>query len=606
MTSSQNLRVNPGTGKIEHIVSREFEDRYLELLYQKWDAKDAYHKIKNEYKIIYLRKRKEIEAEMLTTEALIKNFSSTKRGRVKDAKKSYKSNISAIHEEYNLGKSEIRIKEKNAIEYRRNIFEKEIKLYQEAIKKIANSSSEKDKKTLIDLQNEKTTFEKQFYEYDQQKSLEEIEIRNEGLKALEKNKQVRLLDNQENYRKEKNDIDIEFSKSNYEVLYLTNTTHKKELKKELKNQKKIYKESVKKDKGNILKAKKEYILKKEEISKKMNELNLEKKEYIQNLKGKELNLFKRTENYVKSDLKSVKELHRDEIEKLVFKKVNPAYVYILPAVFGALFFTLVPFIFMLVGCLFTIDLTNIGDSVFVGFNNFINIFLYDVEFQKALYQTLIFALITIVLLTVITTLMAAWLAKNTKIHNLTQTMVFTPHIASLLSVSILWIALLEPQGVINTILGFFGIKGPSWLIDPKTSLVSVAFVTVWKSIGYYVLIIIAGLQNIPAYVYEAAKLDKAKKSTTFFKVTLPLLSPTLAFTFIIRFINCFKVFASIEVMTNGGPLGSSMVLSYWIYKVGRIGYNYGTAMAGAVVLTLIIGVATFVQYRFFNKKITYQ
>ena len=197
--------------------------------------------------------------------------------------------------------------------------------------------------------------------------------------------------------------------------------------------------------------------------------------------------------------------------------------------------------------------------------NFIRIFTKDVEFQKAIYNTVIYSLFTVILLTVVTISMAAWLAKNTKIHNLAQTMVFTPHIASLVSISILWIAMLNPNGIINQILAVFNIKGPAWLLQENTSLFSVSLVTVWKDIGYYVLIIISGLQGIPAYVYEAAKLDKASKSRTFFNITIPLLAPTLSFVFITKFINSFKVFAPIEIMTNGGPMGSSMVLSYWVY-----------------------------------------
>ena len=167
---------------------------------------------------------------------------------------------------------------------------------------------------------------------------------------------------------------------------------------------------------------------------------------------------------------------------------------------------------------------------------------------------------------------------------------------------IVWIALLNPTGIINQILAVFGIEGPGWLIQENTSLIAVSFVQVWKDIGYYVLIIISGLQGIPTYVYEAAKLDKANKATTFFKVTIPLLAPTLSFVFITKFINSFKVFAPIEIMTNGGPMGSSMVLSYWIYKVGRVGYNYGMAMAGAIILTIIVGTFTIFNHKIFIKK----
>ena len=309
--------------------------------------------------------------------------------------------------------------------------------------------------------------------------------------------------------------------------------------------------------------------------------------------------------YIKQSEKSYQQRRFDEREKKIFRRINPAYLYVMPAAMGALFFTVLPFIFMLIASLFKVNLSILSQSRFIGFENFTRIFKYDTEFQKAFSNTLIYAFVTVVLLIIVVIAMAAWLARNTKIHNAAQTMIFTPHIASLVAISILWIAMLNPSGIINQVLAWFGIEGPGWLIQENTSLISVSFVTIWKDIGYYVLIIISGLQAIPAYIYEAAKLDKASKVQTFFKMTLPLLTPTLSFVFVTKFIASFKVFAPIEIMTNGGPMGSSMVLSYWIYKVGRIGFNYGNAMAGAVVLTILIGVFTFINYRFFKKQVVY-
>lgn len=308
---------------------------------------------------------------------------------------------------------------------------------------------------------------------------------------------------------------------------------------------------------------------------------------------------------VKHDSISTNKVIMQKRANRVKGKINIAYIFIAPAVFGAVVFTVLPLIFMVVAAFFRVDIVNLSQSNFVGFYNFYNIFTNDIQFKQSLSNTLIFSLITVGLLSVVTLLMAAWLSKNTKIHNAVTTMVFTPHIASLVAISILWIALLAPQGIINQALAIFGIEGPRWLLQESTSLLSVSMVTVWKDIGYYVLLIIAGLQGIPSYVYEAAKLDKSKKAKTFFRITVPLLGPTLSFVFVNKFINSFKVFAAIEIMTNGGPMGSSTVLSYWIYKVGRLGFNYGQAMAGAIVLTLIITVFTIINFKFFNKRVEY-
>jgi sn-glycerol 3-phosphate transport system permease protein len=257
---------------------------------------------------------------------------------------------------------------------------------------------------------------------------------------------------------------------------------------------------------------------------------------------------------------------------------------------------------MIIGAFFKLDLVDIKSSQFKGLWNFKMVLIRDDEFWKAFNNTIIFAVLTVFLLMVITVLMASWLSSNTKIHNLAQTMIFTPHISSMVAVGILWVLMLDSQGIINQILAVFGIQGPNWLMNSKTSLISVALVTVWKSIGYYCLIIIAGLQSLPKDVYEAAKLDKASKFTILRKITLPLLTPTLSFVFIMKFINSFKSFAAIDVMTQGGPQGSSMVLGYWIYNAGRVKFNYGFAMVGAIVLTIMVAGFTVLANKGFKKE----
>ena len=306
---------------------------------------------------------------------------------------------------------------------------------------------------------------------------------------------------------------------------------------------------------------------------------------------------------IRREIRHCERLKRcDKVESRIFHKVNPAYIYIFPAAFHAIFFTLMPFLFMIVGAFFKLDLVDIKSSKFVGWWNFKMVLVLDNEFWRAFVNTIIFAIVTVFLLMVVTVLMASWLSKNTKIHNLAQTMIFTPHISSMVAVGILWVLMLDPQGIINQILAIFGIKGPNWLMDSRTSLFSVALVTVWKSIGYYCLIIIAGLQSLPKDVYEAAKLDKASKWTILRKITLPLLTPTLSFVFVMKFINAFKSFSAIDVMTQGGPQGSSMVLGYWIYNAGRVKFNYGFAMVGAIILTAMVAVFTLLANKGFRKE----
>ena len=367
----------------------------------------------------------------------------------------------------------------------------------------------------------------------------------------------------------------------------------------------LKKETIKRkaeNKSNVKALSKAYASTKKQVKKRIAAIKVERTEYAKTLKGDELVKFKNLEKLINQEMTArTKKTFSDTLKRKT-SKINLAYLFVAPAFLGAVVTTIFPCIFMLLAAWFKLDLVNLENSKYVGINNFTIMFKYDTEFQKSIGNTLLYALFTFGLLTVVTIAMAAWLSKNTRIHNISQTMVFTPHIASLVSVSIVWIALLNPNGIINQILAVFGIKGPGWLIQENTSLLSVSFVQVWKDIGYYVLIIIAGLQGIPTYVYEAAKLDKASKATTFFKITLPMLAPTLSFVFITKFINAFKVFAPIQIMTDGGPMGSSMVLSYWIYKVGRVGYNYGLAMAGAIILTVLVGTCTIINNRIFADK----
>lgn len=331
-------------------------------------------------------------------------------------------------------------------------------------------------------------------------------------------------------------------------------------------------------------------------------LRIELKKYRNGLSKDELEAYNDYRR-IRKDIKRCERLKKmDKLGARIFSKVNVAYIYMIPAAFGAIFFTILPFIFMVIGSFFKVNLVNLKDSEFRGLWNFEMIFTRDTQFIQAIRNTIIFAFVTVIMLMVITLLMAAWLSKNTRIHNFVQTLIFTPHISSMVAVAILWVLMLDKQGIINQVLAIFGIRGPNWLMNTRTSLLSVAMVTVWKSIGYYVLIIISGLQSIPPYVYEAAKLDKASKFRIFTKITIPLLSPTLMFVFTMKFINAFKSFAAIDLMTQGGPHGSSMVLGYWIYNTGRVKFNYGFAMAGSIVLTVIVSLFTIAANKFFNKK----
>ena len=226
-----------------------------------------------------------------------------------------------------------------------------------------------------------------------------------------------------------------------------------------------------------------------------------------------------------------------------------------------------------------------------------------------LRNTAIYTLITVVLTIVLAVIIAAWLGarRSSRLNQWVQTCLFTPHIISVVSVSTLFLWLMDSKnGFFNAILNALGLESFPFLASPDTALFSIALVMVWKGLGYYVLLIMAALQNIPTSVYEAAEMDDTPRLRTFFKITLPMISPTILFTTVVATIASFKVFDSISIMTGGGPLNSTNTLVYYIYDYA---YSYGKpgqACAAGVVLLFFVCVVTYLQFRVSKKNVHYQ
>ena len=287
------------------------------------------------------------------------------------------------------------------------------------------------------------------------------------------------------------------------------------------------------------------------------------------------------------------------------KKNHTAYLFVLPALLGCLLFTVYPVGYVIYLSLLSWDLIS-PDKIFVGLDNYKNL-LTSPEFQRVLLNSFTYMVVTVAISISVALLLAVWLNKRTKLHSFVQTSIFTPHIISLVSVAMLWMWIMDPEyGLLNYILSWFGGPRLLWLDSPDTALLSVMIVGIWKVIGYNVLILVAGLQSIPSYIYESAKLDMANKLTTFFKITIPLLSPTLFFLFIVNVTSSFQVFDSVRVMTQGGPVNSTNVLVHWIYQTGFEFYRIGEAATGSVFLFIIVALATFANFKLLASKVHYQ
>lgn len=287
-----------------------------------------------------------------------------------------------------------------------------------------------------------------------------------------------------------------------------------------------------------------------------------------------------------------------------WKKLRP-YLFVLPAILVFVFFYIYPILYMLFLSFHDWNFVS-PEKLFVGLDNFTKLF-QDKIFIKVLKNTLVYTIGQVGLTAIFSLIIAVWLNKQSLVHRFVQSAIFSPHIISLVSVSMLWVWLLDSEyGFVNYVLSFFGVDNIRWLESPKWALFSLILVQVWKSLGYNVVIYLSGLQAIPKEIYEAAELDKGSKIGTFLKITLPMLSPTIFFVIIMNIIGSFKVFETIQVMTSGGPLNSTNTLVFYIYQQGFRYFNMGYASAGGVLLMIVLGIMTIIYFRLLNNRVHYR
>jgi len=230
---------------------------------------------------------------------------------------------------------------------------------------------------------------------------------------------------------------------------------------------------------------------------------------------------------------------------------------------------------------------------FIGFKNYTDIF-QDKIFWISLKNTFIFTIGTVPVTTFLAVILAVILnSKSLKLKSFFRATYFVPTVTSLVVIALIFTNLYSKDGYINFLLNLVGIPQPKkgWLLDTDTSLLSIMIMDVWISVGYYMVLVLAGLQTISDDLYDSAKLMGASAFTQFYRITLPLLKPTLLFIFVINTIKSFQVFIEIFVMTKGGPLNSTMTFVYYIFtnafeKSDALGY--GSALAFILFFILIL------------------
>ena len=294
--------------------------------------------------------------------------------------------------------------------------------------------------------------------------------------------------------------------------------------------------------------------------------------------------------------------------KLKFNQAILAFLFLLPAMIVMIIFTFYPIVYGIFLSFYDYNmLRHTPDGVlagpqWVGLKNFVRVFK-DPYFYIAIKNSVIYLLIVpvIQLLSIITAVLV-----NRKMHFVTwfRTAYYIPVITSIVIVGIAWKWLLGSDGVLNFILvkqlHLFSVSVP-WLTSKDLALFSVMFVTMWKGIGYYMVLYLAGLQTIPPEFEEAAKIDGASWWQVLYNITIPLLKPTIALCAIISCISALKVFGEIFVMTQGGPEYGTLTMVYYIYNKAFIEFDMGYAAALALVLAFFVAVVSYVNTAFFKK-----
>jgi len=274
------------------------------------------------------------------------------------------------------------------------------------------------------------------------------------------------------------------------------------------------------------------------------------------------------------------------------KNVLISYLFMAPALVGILIFLVLP-AFVALYYSFT-DYEIINSPTLIGLANYKEL-LRDPIFRVSLMNVFKFVIILVPAQTIAGLFLALLVNQKIKMKNLFSGVYFIPVISSMVVAATLWKFVFDPtQGPLNRILALLGVKGPLWLFSPEWALPAICIMMIWKGAGYYMVIFWAGLQNIPVQFEESAKVDGANRWGIFWRITLPLLSPTTVFVIILNLINAFQIFDQVWVMTFGGPGYSTMTIVIYLYQVAfqRLRMGYGASIG--FVLSVIIFVATLI------------
>lgn len=293
------------------------------------------------------------------------------------------------------------------------------------------------------------------------------------------------------------------------------------------------------------------------------------------------------------------------MKKYKFKNLGNIFLFVLPAFIPLCVFWLYP-ICKAIWISFTNSDFMSPTYQFVGLENYMSIF-QDSRFYEALSNTIIFTVGTLVPTIVFGLLLALTLSKKFHGSEVLKFIIFSPWITPTVAISIVWTWIFQPSnGLANQILNFFSLPGLKWISSSQTAMLSVIFVTVWKSLGYAMIFYLSALEKVPKDLYEASSIDGAHGICQFFDITLPSISPTTFFLTIITMINSLQAYDQIQILTQGGPSGSTRTLLYMYYQLGFQEFSMGKASAIAVIMMIITVALSIFQFKYSKKWVNYE
>lgn len=293
----------------------------------------------------------------------------------------------------------------------------------------------------------------------------------------------------------------------------------------------------------------------------------------------------------------MKKKPRDDAPKLTPRTFIEPVLFLAPFLVGLIIFTVYPFINVIL-ISFKEDYNVLtGGFSGIGFQNYSDV-IADPNFLNGLRNTFLYVILVVPIATVLSLLIATMLNSNIKLKGLFQTCYFLPMVTSITAVGLVWKWLYNyDYGLINYLLSLFGIDAVNWLNDPRYNLPALIIYGIWNMIPFTTILLLAGFQNVNPQYYTAARVDGAKDVRIFFRITLPLLAPTIGLTLIVNMISASKVFSELFPLFNGKP-GSAYSLYtvvYYLYDAFYVKWKLGRAASSAVILFVIVLILTMIQ-----------